>query len=359
MIRYSMTDVILSICIISCNQCELLKRCFESVLLQELPFEYEIIMSDDHSTDGTWELIEEYQKQYPGIVKGVHCYPEETNPTCNSERCGWNKLTAYLNARGKYFVNLDADDYLVGTDVYKRSIERLEEYPECSMCFHKVWHLKDGDEFAKGYSYFEGVKDGSIYDARYIIENNFLDINQGYVTRRNPEIDMRKKFGKYFDDRTITYCHLLYGNAIFLDSFGYTYIQYQGSISNSSGKIQQSIESGMDLLVRIAQLPDFAGLFMKASIRPLANVMRYRNSGVCLPNNKKMSYIEYKGWIFEYFRNEKHTLKDRVKACFLRYYLWMIWRMGQNVSSDFCRKLYGCVINKQEANRMPIEYWKI
>ena len=51
---------ILSIIVISHNQKNELKRCVDSVLAQNIPFEYEIILSDDRSDDGTFELAKEY-----------------------------------------------------------------------------------------------------------------------------------------------------------------------------------------------------------------------------------------------------------------------------------------------------------
>ena len=48
--------MILSIIVISHNQKEKLKRCLKSILSQSLPFEFEIIISDDNSNDGSWEV---------------------------------------------------------------------------------------------------------------------------------------------------------------------------------------------------------------------------------------------------------------------------------------------------------------
>ena len=46
---------VLSILLITHNQRELLQRCLDSVLAQELRVPFEIIVSDDRSTDGTRE----------------------------------------------------------------------------------------------------------------------------------------------------------------------------------------------------------------------------------------------------------------------------------------------------------------
>ena len=55
------------------------------------------------------DLILDYEREFPNVVKGVKC---DTSACINrTECCGWMKLTAYKQARGKYFVYIDADDY--------------------------------------------------------------------------------------------------------------------------------------------------------------------------------------------------------------------------------------------------------
>lgn len=57
-----------TIIIITYNQENLIVRALESILCQK-EFVYEIVISDDCSTDKTWEVIQEYQKTYPDIIK--------------------------------------------------------------------------------------------------------------------------------------------------------------------------------------------------------------------------------------------------------------------------------------------------
>ena len=71
--------MILSVLIISHNQKELLRRCIESVLQQNLPFEHELIISDDASTDGTWELAQEYAEKLKEKYNILYIQIEELN----------------------------------------------------------------------------------------------------------------------------------------------------------------------------------------------------------------------------------------------------------------------------------------
>jgi len=92
--------VLLSIIVISHNQKEQLRRYLDSFLAQSIPFEHEIIVSDDASNDGTWELAQEYASKYPQI-RAYSCDAGKFNPITPSDRAGWNKCNGYQHATGK------------------------------------------------------------------------------------------------------------------------------------------------------------------------------------------------------------------------------------------------------------------
>lgn len=55
---------LVSVCIITYNQKKFLRECIESVLAQDYP-NIEIIVGDDASTDGTQEMLREFETTYP------------------------------------------------------------------------------------------------------------------------------------------------------------------------------------------------------------------------------------------------------------------------------------------------------
>lgn len=57
-----------TVVIITYNQKDLIRRALDSILCQS-NFIYEIVISDDCSTDETWEVIQEYKEKYPHIIK--------------------------------------------------------------------------------------------------------------------------------------------------------------------------------------------------------------------------------------------------------------------------------------------------
>ena len=91
-----------SICIPNFNYARYLKLTCESVLAQE-SCNYEIVIADNHSTDGSIEFIKE--------IAGAH---QSIKYVINSSNFGFSgnleKVTS--QATGKYFILLSSDDLM-------------------------------------------------------------------------------------------------------------------------------------------------------------------------------------------------------------------------------------------------------
>ncbi|RJL30812.1 glycosyltransferase [Bailinhaonella thermotolerans] len=98
------------------NAARYLKQCVDSVLDQTIGIgELEIILVDDGSTDGSGELIDDYARRYPGVVRVFHHDEPSGGP-------GRPRNTALdLGPRGEYVFFLDADDWL-GDEALERLV---------------------------------------------------------------------------------------------------------------------------------------------------------------------------------------------------------------------------------------------
>lgn len=93
----------------------------ESVLTQTYPL-YEIIISDDCSSDHTWEIVKEYEDRYPDLIR---CYQNETN------LYWWrNFYKAMLLAKGDYIAFCDQDD-VWNPDKIGKQIEAIGDNYVC------------------------------------------------------------------------------------------------------------------------------------------------------------------------------------------------------------------------------------
>lgn len=310
------SNIVLSILVISHNQAELLSRCLDSILSQQLDVRYEVVISDDRSTDGTWELIKEYEKKNPDIVRGVKCNSDECNPITRSERCGWNKANAYKHSRGDFFVNIDADDYLKSADVYQKQLDALIANPDCSMCQQRVWQVDDGAPLESGSAWPQShlLKDGIKMDPEYVILNGLQGLNQTYMIRRNRNEDPTQIFGKWYDDTIITLYHLQFGNVIFLDRSDYVWVQYQGSISNSDSSDDRLVLYSLLPYLHMLLIPNFKFFFLSQPNLHLVHLLKKSIfQRIRLETSTKDYWSQFDGFIFQYYSNKQRCLLDRVR----------------------------------------------
>ena len=61
--------IMVSVSCITFNHEPYIARALDSFLMQKTNFPFEILIYDDASTDHTQEIIREYEKRYPGIIK--------------------------------------------------------------------------------------------------------------------------------------------------------------------------------------------------------------------------------------------------------------------------------------------------
>ncbi len=111
-------EKLISFAIPSYNSQDYMEKCIESILPGG--DEVEIIIVDDGSTDGTAEIADRYEKEYPGIVKAVHQENGGHGEAVNS---------GLKNATGKYFKVVDSDDW-VDEEGYKKVLDTLRKLEE-------------------------------------------------------------------------------------------------------------------------------------------------------------------------------------------------------------------------------------
>jgi glycosyltransferase involved in cell wall biosynthesis len=119
-----------SVCLITFQQEALIAQAIESVLSQATPFEVEVVIGEDASTDGTRAIVMEYARRFPAAVRLV----------LQAANRGLlrNFIDTFRACHGEYIALLDGDDYWTSPDKLARQAGFLDQHPDCSMCFHNV-----------------------------------------------------------------------------------------------------------------------------------------------------------------------------------------------------------------------------
>lgn len=170
-------EVLLSVCIRTHNQERFIREALDSVLCQKVTFAFDVIVSDDASSDGTVAILQEYASQYPSVVRLLL---SETNLG------GPNNLKRVIEASSaKYVTCLDGDDFY--TDEYKlqKQVDFLENNPKFAACFHNTWYV---DSKGSKLGLFNKPNFHAIHDAReFIKERWFVPIHSAVMRREYVE----------------------------------------------------------------------------------------------------------------------------------------------------------------------------
>lgn len=127
---------------ITYNHAKFIRQAIESILIQNTDFTYEIIIGDDCSTDGTGEILLEYQERYPTILK---CIIRDKNIGAQP-----NWIQTFNSCKGKYIACLEGDDYWLNPLKLQKQIDFLEANLDYSICFHEI-HIEKYGQLIEDY----------------------------------------------------------------------------------------------------------------------------------------------------------------------------------------------------------------
>ena len=131
-----------SVCVITYNQEKYIRQCLQSIVDQETDFDFEVIVGEDCSTDGTRAIVQEFMEHYPGLIKGI----------LQSENIGGckNYISVHAAALGKYVAHLDGDD-MMKPGKLSAQVALLNSNPNSSACFHLMDMVDIGSQKIEGY----------------------------------------------------------------------------------------------------------------------------------------------------------------------------------------------------------------
>ena len=100
-----------------------LKKTIDSFLVQQTEFAIEIILVDDASSDGSRSIIQDYQENYPNLIRAF--YQDENQGIAKT----W--VAICKEARGYYIARCDGDDFWIDPLKLQKQVNLLASKPDC------------------------------------------------------------------------------------------------------------------------------------------------------------------------------------------------------------------------------------
>ena len=120
----------ISVIVITYNQKNYIKECLDSILLQDVCEDIEVLVGDDCSTDGTTQIVLEYASLHPDVIK----------PIIRNNNIGAtaNIVDLINRAKGRYVCFCEGDDYWISSSKLRLQSEFLDNYNMFSSVVHKT-----------------------------------------------------------------------------------------------------------------------------------------------------------------------------------------------------------------------------
>ena len=135
-----------SIIVPTYNHEKYIAQALDSFLMQKTNFPIEILVHDDASTDSTADILRDYAKRFPEIVKPVI-------QTENQYSKGVNVEQTFLmpKCRFSFTAMCDGDDYWTDDNKLQKQVDALEEHPEIDICAHRAVAINAETVNSEGY----------------------------------------------------------------------------------------------------------------------------------------------------------------------------------------------------------------
>lgn len=128
-----MAEIGVSVICNAYNHEKYIRDALDGFVMQKTNFPFEVLIHDDASTDKTADIIREYEKKYPDIIKPI--YQTENQYSKNPGAVSRIQLA---RVTGKYIAVCEGDDYWTDPLKLQKQYDAMERHPEVDICAHSA-----------------------------------------------------------------------------------------------------------------------------------------------------------------------------------------------------------------------------
>lgn len=181
---------LVSISVTTYQHAPYLAQCLHSILMQDCPFAFEVLLGEDGSTDGTREIAQRYARSHPDKIR-LFLHERHQMIRIDGRPTGrHNFLNNLRHARGRYLCHIDGDDRWTDPQRLRMMVEKMEAEPDLGLAFHNAWNVwPDG----KREPYMDPAEAKQRFTRRELTVKNFIPTS-GVIWRWNALEDFPEAF---------------------------------------------------------------------------------------------------------------------------------------------------------------------
>ncbi|TVZ59145.1 glycosyltransferase involved in cell wall biosynthesis [Flavobacteriaceae bacterium MAR_2010_105] len=252
-----MSDVLplVSVCIQTYQHESYIAQCLDSVLHQSTTFNYEIILGEDASTDGTRAICKAYTQNFPDKIR-LFLRQRKDVIFMNGLATGrYNFIQNLKSSRGKYIAILDGDDYWTDPFKLQKQVDFLESQSDYSICWTK-YKILEGDTIQLP-DWADSLFTTPSYEITY---DNF---SSPYCTHTLSCMFRASAFTyrdilrfRFFKDNSLYLTCLQVGKGAVLNFYGGVYRKHDQGIYSLASDYQQAISNYSNYEELLVLLPE-------------------------------------------------------------------------------------------------------
>jgi glycosyltransferase involved in cell wall biosynthesis len=161
-----------SVCITTYNHRPFIAQALDGVLFQQVDFDYEILLGEDDSSDGTRQIAEEYAARHSDRIR-LFLHDRKDVLFIDGRPTGRRNFVNNIEqARGDYIALLDGDDYWIDPRKLQKQVDFLDRHPQTAICFHAAQGMNLAD-FGQNYVLRPPGRQ-SFYTLRDLLRENLI-----------------------------------------------------------------------------------------------------------------------------------------------------------------------------------------
>lgn len=129
-------EILITILCVTFNHYNYIRDALDSIFRQKVNFNYEIVVHDDASTDGTTDILREYEQKYPDKITVLYEVENQYQKSESFDKFLQDIMLPYV--RGKYVLSFEGDDYWIDETKLQRQVDYLEKHCDCMMVTHNA-----------------------------------------------------------------------------------------------------------------------------------------------------------------------------------------------------------------------------
>lgn len=210
-------EIVVSVAVTVYNQSKYIEEAINSILNQKVDFNYEIVICEDCSIDGTREICIDYFNRFPDKIRLFN----------NEKNLGYSKnfVNVLTKCRGEFIALCEGDDYWNDSNKLQYQVDFLKNNKEYSLCCHD-YQIKDQfsgtflvRNFSENRPLINVTNQGGSFDNRInLLEYWYTKTMTVMFRRKFLDIELLNNYNHFYDVHL--YYHLLkHSNGFFLNGF--------------------------------------------------------------------------------------------------------------------------------------------